>query len=865
MVRTILAHSMVWLTLAAVLAAAPASAQPDFACRATTNRTTVPAGGEVVLKVIIEGEVGWSAEFELPALGDVRVYDGGTNQSMSMVNGRSRTSVSRTWYLRVTTRRDFTIGPVQVTAAGRTCETRAIDIAVTAASPVTPDTGGNRTARPPARTAPPSARTGDEIFVTLETDKKEAWIGEQVILSFRYWRRIQPWNNPSYTAPRTEGFWREELGPERTYRQVLNGRAYNVTEIRYALFPTRVGELDIEPASLSFPEDVFDRFFSNRRRSRGPRTLRTGPVTVRVHALPAPAPTGFSGLVANELRLEATVDRDTVPQGEPVGWEISLTADGFLKGFDGLAVPSPVGARLHDATEDFATDPRGDRLRSGITLEKVIVPEERGELAVPPVDLVWFDASGDRYRTARGEAFTVTVIPGDGSGGGGHEASGFMRAEISRLGEDLAFIHPVPRRPATGGVLFTGTFPWWFLLLAPAALLGVWRLVLLRWAVERRDPARRRRRRALAAARKTLVRVARDPGPAAAGRIVRAVLGYVADRRDEPVAAVGTTELRNYCASLGRADLGEDLADLVDLCENARFGGGAELDPPALAQRAEAGLVALAGTRDRKHDGNGTTAAVMLAGLLAVAAAVGAEAQAPDPARLLAEGNQAYTEGELDRALARYTAARDLGVDDPVLHFNLGNTHARRGELGLAMASYERARRRAPRDRDIVRNMAWVTRHLRDLELAREDLPLFIRQSVQLVRMFTLDEWGVALLGAVWVLAAIVGWAWWREGFGDGFRRAALVLAAATLAAGAITAWRWYGERVVVTGVVVAEEVTVRSGPAPGFPALFQVHDGLTLRVEAEREGWTRVSLGGDWQGWLPGEAVTLVGRRQGR
>ena len=41
----------------------------------------------------------------------------------------------------------------------------------------------------------------------------------------------------------------------------------------------RTGDLVVEPASLSFPEDVFDRFFSQRRRSRGPRTLRTDPRT----------------------------------------------------------------------------------------------------------------------------------------------------------------------------------------------------------------------------------------------------------------------------------------------------------------------------------------------------------------------------------------------------------------------------------------------------------------------------------------------------------------------------------------------------------------------------------------------------------
>jgi uncharacterized protein YraI len=54
-------------------------------------------------------------------------------------------------------------------------------------------------------------------------------------------------------------------------------------------------------------------------------------------------------------------------------------------------------------------------------------------------------------------------------------------------------------------------------------------------------------------------------------------------------------------------------------------------------------------------------------------------------------------------------------------------------------------------------------------------------------------------------------------------------------------------------------EATVRSGPDAGFPTLFQVHDGLPVTLHGEREGWVRMSLGGDWQGWLPATAVERV------
>ncbi|MCK9997466.1 MAG: BatD family protein, partial [Candidatus Krumholzibacteria bacterium] len=290
-----------------VLATAfPVGAQTDFSCLAEVNRTTAPRGGNIMLTVSAEGDVGWSADFILPDFSGVRVQSGGTNQSMSVINGKARTSISRTWYLTVETEHDFTIDPVRVTSPGGDCRTKPIRITVTAPLPpknIPPANTGNRVPAPGGSavgvTGSQSGQPGDDIFLTLDVDHGEAWVGQQIILTFRYWRRIQPWNNPSYKAPRTEGFWREGLGVEKNYRKAVKGRAYNVTEIRYSLFPTRSGELVVEPAELSFPEGVFDRFFNSRRSRRGPNVLKTRSLVIKVNELPSPRPKGFSGIVAS--------------------------------------------------------------------------------------------------------------------------------------------------------------------------------------------------------------------------------------------------------------------------------------------------------------------------------------------------------------------------------------------------------------------------------------------------------------------------------------------------------------------------------------------------------------------------------------
>lgn len=837
-----------------LLAAFAGSAAAAVTCRAEVSRATVARGEDVVLIVTAQGDIGWSPAFQLPELPGIRVYGGGTNQSMTVVNGQSQVMVSRTYYLRVENEGDFTIGPVRVNTAAGACETAPIPIKVVAGSAPPPaDTGGRV---PRGGGGRPTAGV-DDVFVTMSVDKSEVWVGQQVVLSFRYWRRIQPWSSPSYTPPRTEGFWREDLGTERNFREVHQGQVYNVTEVRYALFPTRAGLLQVEPAELAFPEDLFDRFFNSRQQAPGPKVLRTRPVTVSVRELPAPKPAGFSGIVASRCELQGSIDRESLPRGEAIGLKLALETDGFLKGFAGLEVSEPDGTRLHDAAENFATVPQEERLLARLASEKVLVTTREGTVTVPAVELVWFDAVRGAYRTAATRPHAVTVTPSDRPLAGG-EDSGYLRNEIARVGDDLAFIHAgQPRRhavlPGVGGA------GWWALLLAPAAGLAGWRWWLGRREAERQNPAARRRRGALGTARVLLrgVGTAGD-GEEALALVARAVTGYVADCLDLPAGAVGGREIAELGALRGQAGAAADLAGLLERCDQARFGGQATVDAGRAATEAGELLARLDRPAGRVPGGARTVAgalAILAALSLPVTPARAADGAADD---FLARGNQAYTEGRFTEARDLYLQARRLDASVPDVHFNLGNAHARSGEVGQAVASYLRAQRLAPRDRDVRRNLAWLRQNLKDLELSDQSLPLFISQAAAVVGTLSLDEWGLVFAASLWLVAGIVGWSW-AGGRRVVHQRALVAAAALAIVAGAVTAGRWHQERVRDHAVVVADAVAVRSGPASSFPTLFEVHAGLALNVEERRDGWKRISLGGDWQGWLPESAVESV------
>lgn len=821
----------------------------DFTCRAEVDRRAVAPGGQIVLTLHARGDLGQQPRHQPPRIEGVEVVPGGTSQSFQLVNGRSEHALDVTYYLVVRRDDDFQIPSLAFTAGNQTCRTEPISITVSARAGPPPAASANA-----ARADGRAGRPGDSYFITLTVDRDEVWVNQQMLLSFRFYHRRSAWDRPDYSAPRTEGFWRVDL-PERRFRESAGGHVYDVIEVRYALFPTRSGDLVIESARLEVPSDPFQQFLG--RRSRGPVQLVTEPLVIKVKDLPTPRPATFSGIVADRLALTASLDRDEVPRGEPVGLTLEVTADGFLKSFAGVAVPPVGGARLHDAAEHLGEDTTGPRYQATFTQEKAVVPTREGDLDLGPLEITYFDTGQGRYLTEVADLPTLSVLPSD-LPVLGDDRSGFRRTEIARLGNDLAFI-----RPATGSVhgprvLPVGQASWWSLLLAPWLLLAGFRWQHARRAAERRDPVGVRRRQALATASRRLDRAMAD---ADADHLARAILGFVADRQGRPLAALTPADVRSWAQQQGDDAAGARLQAVLEACDGARFGGQDTAEVRALAQEVRSLLPALIGRRGAKPGSRGARALLVVA--VCLAPSVVLAGPGPDPLRLMAEGNQAYTEGDLEVALARYQEARDLGADSASLHFNLGNTHARRGELGRAIASYLRAERRAPRDTDIHRNLAWVRQHTRDLELAGDGLPPVIAQLDRLAHLLAVREWGWLLLLLSWAASGILAWSLSRGGFDPPLRRTLIGLLVVLVITAAVTATRWYEEHGRQEAVVVAAEVEVRSGPAETFPVVFRIHDGLTLVVRGERGGWSRVGLGGDWVGWVP--AGTLEAVAQGR
>lgn len=243
-------------------------------------------------------------------------------------------------------------------------------------------------------------------------------------------------------------------------------------------------------------------------------------------------------------------------------------------------------------------------------------------------------------------------------------------------------------------------------------------------------------------------------------------------------------------------------------------------------------------------------AAVLLAGALPARAADSAEA-------VLARGLAAYEKGDYASAAQDLQAVLDLGYDDAVVHYDLGNAYFKSGKLGLAIWHYRRAHALAPRDGDIRANLDYA-RFLALDRIEGQGEATDRRVETWIDRITPAEVFRLA--AALWVLAGVTGVLWQLSPRGrDGWRRATAVIGViwALAFAGALLLRHRVGS--APEAVVLAPEATVRNAPGPDFPTAFVLHEGAEVVVEGARGEWTEISLPGDLRGWIPTSTIARI------
>jgi hypothetical protein len=773
------------LALALALAPAPVQAQPAAHVAASINRDRVATGETVVLTIAVEAHTG-TAQIIVPPLPPGLTVIGTSDFSQYQItrSGRGR------W-----TRREvgitanapgvYRIEPVTVRVDGRTLRTRALELTVTGTTPPRPGSGID------------DATASTTLRLELLPDT--VYVGQQIMLhaevTFAEESRFRQSRPASFEPPAPSGFWVQDLpDPVSVSLRVSAGRSVETQSYRRAYFPLHSGEFRFPAAHLHY---------ETRRGFLQPpenRRVSSESVPVVVRPLPEPRPGSFNGAVGR-FDISASLAPSDVAIGEAAVLVIEVSGRGNVKALPEPRLPGIEGVDIYPPSQASDVAVLNDVVGGRKRFRWVLVPEQAGTIAIPPIEYAYYDPELRTYVTLATDTLVVRARP--------------LVAEAPR---DTA-LRPLRTAPVDSPLDWARTPAFAAFQLVPLLLVGAGAIV------------RRQRRR--------------PPGPRAHARRLRRAILDLSDGQDggqrlaalerlvlEAVACVagGSSAYEDAAASLRRQGREADAAALDALLRELRtlrFAPGADhAGGAALVQRAAAFVERLAPRR------RGARTAVIVLLAVSSAAAAAQSRDAFDSALLSHEAGDVVAAANSFHAYARSQPA------DPAGWYNLGVAAWNAGDRGRAVWAWLRAAKLAPRDGDVRHNLgvAGAT------AAATQVVPADRLAAGERIVIAAAAWWLLVLAFGVGVLASAPRLRWLTV--------PALLVLLATGGAATAAANR----PVLVTPL--ANGTAVFAGPALHDDVMAELPVGAVASLVERRGDWLLVRLDTDRLGWVERAAV---------
>jgi hypothetical protein len=557
---------------AACLAAAPAAqAAREPTVSATVERNTIGLQEELILTVTVDDSR--RAQVHLPPLPDFTVHERGQSTQVQIINGSMSTQVNLTYALTPSRVGTFVIGPVTASVGSTSVHSTAFEVHVTAAPTAPADSG--------------------DMFITAEVSNLSPVVGEQVLYTWRFFRRVRAANGHVALPEAVEGFIVRDAGPQHESVAHIDGQRYDVTQMQRSLFAQQAGPLTIPGSRLDVDVEehtgshgvpgnpLTDIFGRVRHRTR---TLATPPLTVTARPLPQ-APPDFTDLVGH-FTLEAQLAQDHVQVGDSTTLTVALRGDSFIERAPEPALGDVPGLKVYGDKPVIESHVTPSGIAGSKIFKKALVPVRAGDLSIPALRLTYFDPTTHSYQTAETPALVLHAQPNPHMPDVPQAATPapvVHKQDVKLLHDDI--LPPYRRLDALRPSFALGE------QLALGTLAGLPALVYsMAWLLQRRrtlaqDVAGRRRRlalkQALARANAMQQALAHNTGVAEAATLgSRALREFLGDRLGTEGRSLTPYEARRLVLAQGvTAPVGLTVEGLLQRYEAAQY-GAAHLSTP---------------------------------------------------------------------------------------------------------------------------------------------------------------------------------------------------------------------------------------------------------------------------------------------
>jgi tetratricopeptide (TPR) repeat protein len=224
------------------------------------------------------------------------------------------------------------------------------------------------------------------------------------------------------------------------------------------------------------------------------------------------------------------------------------------------------------------------------------------------------------------------------------------------------------------------------------------------------------------------------------------------------------------------------------------------------------------------------------------------------------QANQLYRNGEYQKAAMMYEQVLKNGYENTALYYNLGDAYFKVQNISASILNYERAKRLAPHDEDVLYNLRLA--NLRVIDKI-EPIPhlFFIEWWQSFMNMLSSEGWAITAIISLW--SALF--------FGSVFllfhslilQRIVFFLAIAcvliSLLAFVGTFHQGQHERSQQHAIVFSPSVSVKSAPDAQSTDLFVIHDGVKVELLDAVGEWKKIRLSDGKVGWIAREMVRVI------
>ena len=480
----------------------------------------------------------------------------------------------------------FELGPMTLEYKGKTYTSNSVIIEVVERTPfeskIEGGKGENR-----------NIDINKKIFVELTTDKKEAYIYEEIIESFKlYFQKGLPLDDLDYVAASTKSFLAERLGEERRYEEVRDGILYNVIELRTALFPLVTGNIEIPPAKFkcniiirqqSYSNSMFDEFLG-RGGQKYPVERSTDSIKLKIKSLPeSDKPEDFAGTVG-KFTMDVLAKPTKVKVGDPITLSINISGEGNIQtiGEPVLASGAADDFKLYPAEADTTITDRGEGISGEKLFSKVIEPQHEDIDMIPAISFSYFDPELEKYKTITHSPIPIVVehsdieIPIRLS----LENAEKVKGQVKILTKDiLPIMSDLYSFKNQGFAIYKRPLFLAFIFLTPILVVPACVYVQRHRELLQTDVGYARKRRALSRAKKQISNARRlvqlDNPSEFYSTLAKTVMAHITDKLNLAPASITSDNISGILESRGIShDVIKELKQCLESCDYGRFSAG---------------------------------------------------------------------------------------------------------------------------------------------------------------------------------------------------------------------------------------------------------------------------------------------------